>query len=71
MSARVGLVAGSGQLPLLFARAMRRESESRLVAIVAHEGESDPALAECADQFLWVKLGQFERILRFLREQGA
>lgn len=71
MNARVGLVAGSGQLPLLFARAMRRESESRLVAIVAHEGESDPALAACADHLLWVKLGQFERILSFLREHGA
>ncbi|MEO5347226.1 MAG: UDP-2,3-diacylglucosamine diphosphatase LpxI [Magnetococcus sp. YQC-9] len=71
MNARVGLVAGSGQLPLIFARAMRCDPSGSLVAIVAHDGESDPALVECADEILWVKLGQFERILRYLRARDV
>ncbi|MBF0342118.1 MAG: UDP-2,3-diacylglucosamine diphosphatase LpxI [Magnetococcales bacterium] len=71
MNARIGLVAGSGQLPLIFARAMCRPDGPGLAAIVAHEGESDPALAHCADEILWVKLGQFSRILRYLQQRGA
>ncbi|MBF0212659.1 MAG: UDP-2,3-diacylglucosamine diphosphatase LpxI [Magnetococcales bacterium] len=71
MNARVGLIAGSGQLPLLFARAMSRPGQTRLTAIVAHEGESDPALADHADRLLWVKLGQFSRILRYLKQHGV
>jgi len=63
--ARLGLIAGSGRLPVLFAEAAARAGLS--VVVVAHEGESDPALAAAA----WVKLGQLGRIVEVLRQAGA
>ncbi|MBF0153124.1 MAG: UDP-2,3-diacylglucosamine diphosphatase LpxI [Magnetococcales bacterium] len=68
--ARVGLVAGSGQLPLIFARALRQSGRHSLVA-VAHHKETDPALAGMVDGLLWVRLGQFGRILDYLARQGV
>ena len=40
----VGLVAGSGRLPVLFAQAAARGG--RQVVAAAHEGETDPALEQ-------------------------
>ena len=62
---RVGLIAGSGRLPLLFAEAAARAGLS--VVAVAHEGETDPSLAADA----WVKLGQLGRIAEVLRDGGC
>lgn len=61
----VGLIAGSGRLPLLFAQAAARAG--RPVVAVAHEGETDAALQAAA----WVKLGQLGRILEVLRGAGV
>lgn len=63
--APIGLIAGSGRLPLLFAQAAARAG--RPVVAVAHEGETDPSLAGAT----WVKLGQLGRIAAVLREAGA
>ncbi|MBF0439123.1 MAG: UDP-2,3-diacylglucosamine diphosphatase LpxI [Magnetococcales bacterium] len=71
MNTRIALVAGSGQLPLIFARALFHQGGSGLAAVVAHEGETDPSLAQWADEILWVKLGQFKRIVRYLERRGA
>ena len=61
----IGLVAGSGRLPVLVAEAAERAGRS--VIAVAHEGETDPALRAHA----WVKLGQLGRIAEVLRDAGA
>lgn len=61
----IGLIAGSGRLPLLFADAAARAGRS--VVAVAHEGETDPALQGAT----WVKLGQLGRIADVLRDAGA
>ncbi|MBF0625784.1 MAG: UDP-2,3-diacylglucosamine diphosphatase LpxI [Magnetococcales bacterium] len=66
--ARIGLVAGNGRLPLLFARCLRAAVPCPLV-IVGHVGEADPALEELADAMIWVRLGQFRRILKYLQQQ--
>ena len=63
--APLGLIAGSGRLPLLFAEAAARAGLR--VVTVAHEGESDPAMTVAA----WVKLGQLGRIVEVLRGAGA
>ena len=63
--APVGLIAGSGRLPVLFAQAAGRAG--RQLIVVAHEGETDPALPAAA----WVKLGQLGRIVEVLRQAGV
>jgi len=65
----IGLVAGSGRLPTLVAQAVREAGAQ--VAIIAHEGESDPALEAEADFFRWVKLGQLGRVRAALQEAGV
>lgn len=67
--AAVGLVAGSGRFPLLFAQAAARAG--RPVVAVAHEGETDPELERLASACTWVKLGQLGRIAGALRAAGC
>jgi UDP-2,3-diacylglucosamine hydrolase len=64
-AAPIGLIAGSGRFPLLFAQAAQRAG--RTVVAVAHEGETDPALSAAA----WVKLGQLGKIAEILRSAGV
>ena len=61
----IGLIAGSGRFPLLFAEAARRAG--RRVVSIGHEGETDAALQPDA----WVKLGQLGRIVEVFREAGC
>ncbi|MEO5355243.1 MAG: UDP-2,3-diacylglucosamine diphosphatase LpxI [Magnetococcus sp. XQGC-1] len=63
---RVGLIAGSGSLPLLLAHHVGGVLGHPLV-VAAHEGETSPAIEQQADQVLWVKLGRFKRILNFFK----
>jgi len=69
MSAVIGLIAGGGQFPLLFAEAAR--AKGRKVAAVGHLNETLPALEDIADVTCWVKLGQLGRIIKFLRTEGV
>jgi DUF1009 family protein len=52
----LGLIAGGGAFPLMVADAAR-ERGLRVVA-VAHEGETDPLLAQKVDELTWIRLGQ-------------
>ncbi len=65
----IGLIAGGGQFPLLFAQAAR--AEGRRVVAVAHAGETDPALEQCADLVHWIKLGQLGGLIRHLQQAGV
>jgi hypothetical protein len=69
MDTPIGLIAGGGQFPLLFAEAAR--SRGRRVVAVGHVGESAPELAEAVDALCWVKLGQLGRIISFFKQQGV
>ncbi|MEW6429475.1 MAG: UDP-2,3-diacylglucosamine diphosphatase LpxI [Thermodesulfobacteriota bacterium] len=63
----IGIIAGGGQFPYLFAEAARREG--RRVVIIAHEGETAPELVEVADALYWVKLGQLGKILKYFKKE--
>jgi UDP-2,3-diacylglucosamine hydrolase len=65
----IGLVAGSGRFPLLFAQAAARSG--RAVVAAAHEGETDPELERHVSSLRWVKLGQLGAIARALRDGGC
>jgi len=64
-AAPIGLIAGSGRLPVLFAEAAGRAGRS--VVTVAHEGETDPSVTAAA----WVKVGQLGRIVEVLQRAGV
>lgn len=66
---RIGIIAGGGQFPLLFIEAAR--AAGRRVYVAAHRSETEPAVAQAADQACWIKLGQLGRIISFFKEHGV
>ena len=65
----IGLIAGGGQFPLLFAEAAR--ARGRRVVAIAHINETSTELEEKADLTCWVKLGQLGKIIKFFRREGV
>jgi hypothetical protein len=65
----IGLIAGGGRFPILFAESARRAGH-RIIA-VAHRNETDPALADAVDALTWVKLGQIGHVIDALKTGGA
>lgn len=66
MRSPIGLIAGGGQFPLLFADAARKKN--RAVVAVAHHNETLPELEGRADLTCWVKLGQLGKIINFFHQ---
>jgi hypothetical protein len=66
---RIGLIAGNGSFPVLFARTARQEGLA--VVAVAHEGETPPELGECVDHLTWIKVGQLDTIIRTFQAHGV
>ena len=58
---KLGLIAGNGIFPLEVARAARRDGVE--VIAVAHQGETDPALAELVGAIIWIKVGELQRMI--------
>ena len=67
--APIGLIAGSGRLPVLFAQAAT--GSGRRVIAAAHEGEAAPELERHVEKLTWVKLGQLGHIVEALRAGGC
>lgn len=65
----IGLVAGNGRFPLLFAREARARGH-RVVA-VAHRGETDEAIGREVDEVTWVRVGQLGHLIRALQAAGV
>lgn len=63
---KIGLIAGSGQFPIIFSKVARSQGLS--VVAVALTTETDPGLADHVDAVEWVYLGQIKRIIRFFRK---
>jgi len=66
---RIGLIAGNGTFPLLFARAAKGEGFD--VVAVAHQGETPVELADCVDHLTWIKVGQLDTIIRTFQAHGV
>lgn len=66
---RLGLIAGNGTFPLLFAQEAKRQGET--VIAVALKEEADPSLEKCVDSFTWLSLGQVGKTIEYFKEQGV
>jgi len=67
MTSKIGIIAGGGQFPYLFAEAARKAG--RQVVIIGHKGETHPELEKIADSFCWIKLGQLGKILKYFKKE--
>ena len=63
---RIGVIAGSGQFPIIFSKAARERGLK--VYAVAHVGETDSHLETLVDGIRWVKIGQLKRLISFFKE---
>ena len=65
----LGLIAGNGKFPLIFAEEARRAGY-RVIA-VAHRGETDEAIEQAADQVTWIYVGQLGKIIKTFQRSGV
>jgi DUF1009 family protein len=65
----IGLIAGNGKFPLLFAREARRQN-MRVVA-AAVKGDTSVFLRFFADEVGWFKVGQLKKLFSFLKDHGV
>ncbi|MBM4260408.1 MAG: LpxI family protein [Deltaproteobacteria bacterium] len=65
----VGLIAGNGKFPLIFAQEAKRQGY-RVVA-VAHRGETAEEIATVADAITWIYVGQLGKIIRTFQQAGV
>ncbi|MGI8905683.1 MAG: LpxI family protein [Candidatus Sumerlaeaceae bacterium] len=65
---RIGIIAGQGDFPLLLAQAAR--SNGVEVIVFAIKGFANPDIGKHADQVLPVELGQLNRTIQLMHENG-
>jgi DUF1009 family protein len=68
MPDKIGLIAGSGQFPILFAQTARRMGW--VVHAAAYHRETDPALDLFVETREWFYLGQLKRLLKYFHQHG-
>ena len=66
---KIGVIAGSGQFPLLFLKAAK--DAGRKTVLIAHHNETTAEAAAVADEVCWVKLGQLGKLLKFFHSTGV
>ncbi|MCX5787626.1 MAG: UDP-2,3-diacylglucosamine diphosphatase LpxI [Elusimicrobia bacterium] len=69
MTKKLGLIAGSGQFPLLVADAATRAGAE--VVALGLAGVTDPALAKRVARFESFKLGQISKPIEFFKSEGV
>ncbi|NVM20627.1 MAG: UDP-2,3-diacylglucosamine diphosphatase LpxI [Desulfobacterales bacterium] len=66
---RIGLIAGSGQFPIIFSKAARQNGLR--VYAVAHVGETEARLETFVDEIKWIKIGQVKKLIAFFGRHGV
>jgi UDP-2,3-diacylglucosamine hydrolase len=66
---KLGLIAGNGRFPLIFAEEAKRAGY--VVVAVAHRGETDAAIAQAADEVIWIYVGQLGKIIKTFQQSGV
>jgi DUF1009 family protein len=68
-SERIGVIAGGGRFPVLFAETARRHGVE--VVAVGHRAETDPELERVAAEVVWVRPGELEPIVQAFHRAGV
>lgn len=66
---RIGLIAGNGRFPIIFAENARRLGYE--VTAVAHLGETEPELEKHVERIHWIKIGQLNKLIKAFKEDGV
>jgi UDP-2,3-diacylglucosamine hydrolase len=69
MPKTIGLIAGGGSLPLLFAQRAKKAGYS--LVTVAVKGAASPSLERLSDPIHWVSIGQVGSLVAFFKRQGV
>ncbi len=69
MEEKIGLIAGNGRFPILFAQGAK-ENNVRVVA-VAVEGETSPEIKDYVESVHWIKLAQLGKLIKCLKGEGV
>jgi len=64
----IGMIAGNGIYPAVFAREARSAGIKRLVS-AAFEGETDPVIEEISDTVSWMRVGQLGKLIKFFESE--
>lgn len=64
-----GLIAGNGQFPFLVLDGAKAQGVD--LSVVAIKEETDPRLAELAENFAWVGIGQLGKMISFFKKNGV
>lgn len=65
---RLGLIAGNGKFPLIFAQQARLAGVS--IVAVAHKGETPQAIEDLVDEVTWVYVGELGKIIQTFHRAG-
>lgn len=66
---KIGLIAGSGQFPLIFSKAAREKGY--VIYAIAFMNETDPSIEDHVDAVEWMYLGQLKRLIRFFKKNDV
>jgi DUF1009 family protein len=66
---RIGLIAGDGRFPIIFAYNVRRLGFT--VSAIAHVGTTLPELESYVEHIHWLKIGQFGKAVAALKQDGV
>jgi DUF1009 family protein len=66
---KIGLIAGNGTFPILFAQEAKRQGEQ--VIAVALKEEADPQLEKSVHAITWLSLGQLGKTIQYFKDQGV
>jgi DUF1009 family protein len=66
---RIGIIAGSGRFPVLFADTARRRGVE--VFAVAHRGETDPEVERAVSGIAWIHPGELDAMIQALKAAGV
>ncbi len=65
---RIGLIAGSGQFPIIFSKAAK--SKGFAVYAAGYLNETDPVLKEHVEAIEWMHIGQLKRLIMFFKKNN-